>query len=197
MNRPKSSTARKTLIVGSVAAALAVAGFGAAFAQRADGRGAGPGGPMGPGMMMPGGMGMMGHGVMAERFCAAKDPFAPRITNGIEKLLQPTDAQKADFDALKTAVAKAETDLKAACPTEAELADRTPPGRLNLAEKHLSAMLAAVGTIKGPFNALYAKLDDAQRDRIRWAEGRAMSMHDRGMRGERGDHHGGPGWRWR
>ena len=122
---------RKTLIMGGVAAALAVAGFGGAYAQRAEGRG--PGlmgqGNMGPGMMGQGmmGPGMMGHGMMAERFCSAKEPMAPRITNGIEKLLQPTDAQKADFEALKTAIAKAETDLKAACPTEAELADRTPP----------------------------------------------------------------------
>jgi len=182
---------RKTLIMGGVAAALAVAGFGGAYAQRAEGRGPhSMGGMMGPGMMGPG---MMGRGMMAERFCNAKDPLAPRLTSGMEKLLQPTDAQKADFDALKTAVAKAETDLKAACPTEAELADRTPPGRLNLAEKHLSAMLAAIGTVKGPFNALYAKLDDAQRDRIRWAQGRAMSWNDRGPRGERGEH--GPRWR--
>ncbi len=191
---------RKTLIMGGIAAALAVAGFGGAYAQRAEGRGPhSMGGMMGPGMMGPGmmGPGMMGRGMMAERFCNAKDPLAPRLTNGMEKLLQPTDAQKADFDALKTAVAKAETDLKAACPTEAELADRTPPGRLNLAEKHLSAMLAAIGTVKGPFNALYAKLDDAQRDRIRWAQGRAMSWNDRGPRGERGEQHGGPGWRWR
>ena len=179
---------RKTLIVGGVAAVLAVAGFGAAYAQRAEWRG--PGGPMGPGMMMH--EGTFGGGMMAARFCAAKDPIAPRISNRIEKVLQPTDAQKADFEALKTALGKAETDLKAACPTEAELADRTPPGRLNLAEKNLTAMVAALGTIKGPFNALYAKLDDAQRDRIRWAEGRAMSWNERGPHGH-GDH--GPRWR--
>lgn len=179
---------RKTLLVGGVAAAMAVAGFGAAYAQRAEGRG--PHGPRDPGMEMT--PGMFGGGMMAARFCAAKEPMAPRITNRIEKVLQPTEAQKADFETLKAALGKAETDLKAACPTEAELADRTPPGRLNLAEKNLTAMTAALGTIKGPFNALYAKLDDAQRDRIRWAEGRAMSSNGRGPHG-----HGEHGQRWR
>jgi hypothetical protein len=161
---------RKVLILSGVAAILALGGAGAAFAERGHG-------PMGPGG------GMMGPGMMGPRFCAATEPLAPRILERMERRIQPTDAQKAEFDALKTAAAKAEEQLKAGCPTEAERTDMTPPGRLNLAEKRMSAGLEALRTIKGPFDAFYAKLDDKQRDRIRWAQ--------RGW-GERGGH--GRGW---
>jgi hypothetical protein len=150
---------RKVLILSGVAAFLAVGGAGFAYAERAHG-------PMGGGMMGGG----MGPGMMGARFCNANEPIAPRILERMERRIQPTDAQKPDFDALKTAAAKAEEQLKAACPTEAERADMTPPGRLNLAEKRMSAGLEALRTIKGPFDALYAKLDDKQRDRIRWAQ---------------------------
>ena len=55
LTRRTDMNTRKTLIMGGVAAALAVAGFGGAYAQRAEGRG--PGlmgqGNMGPGMMGP------------------------------------------------------------------------------------------------------------------------------------------------
>ncbi|MFO1151752.1 MAG: Spy/CpxP family protein refolding chaperone [Alsobacter sp.] len=160
---------RKVLILSGLAAILAVGGAGLAYAERGHG-------PMG-------GPGMMGPGMMGPRFCAADEPFAPRILDRMERRIQPTDAQKPEFDALKAAAAKAEQQLKAACPTDAERADMTPPGRLNLAEKRMSAGLEALRTIKGPFDALYAKLDDKQRDRMRWA-GRGW--------GERGGH--GRGW---
>lgn len=167
---------RKILMTSGVLAVLALGGAGAAFAQRAHGPGP-MGGPMGP----------MGA-VMGERFCNAKEPLAPRLVDRISKTVQPTDAQKTEFDALSSALSKAEGDLKAACPTDAERADLTPPGRLNLAEKRMSAALAALRTVKQPFDAFYAKLDDAQRDRIRWA-GRGWGEH-----GPRD--HGPMGW-WR
>lgn len=147
---------RKAMMLSGFAALLALGGAGAAFAERPH-----DGGPMGRGM----GPGPM----MGERFCQAKDPLAPRLIDRISRTVQPTDAQKPDFDALSAAITKAEGDLKAACPTDAERADMTPPGRLNLAEKRMSAMLAALRTVKDPFDALYAKLDDKQKDRIRWS----------------------------
>jgi hypothetical protein len=153
-------TTRKVLILSGVAAVLAAGGIGAALADRPHG------GPMGGPFGGPG----MGPGMMGARFCEAKEPFAPRIMQRMERTLQPTDAQKADFEALKAAASKAEDQLKAGCPTDAERADATPPGRLNLAEKRMSAGLDALRTIKGPFDALYAKLDDKQRDRMRWAQ---------------------------
>jgi hypothetical protein len=165
---------RKALMLSGFAALLALGGAGAAVAQRAhDGR-------------------YMGRGaMMGERFCQAKEPLAPRLIDRITRRVQPTDAQKADFDALSAAITKAETDLKAACPTEAERADMTPPGRLNLAEKRMSAMLAALRTVKEPFTTLYAKLDDKQKESIRW-RGRDFGMMGGGKEWG-GWRHQGPG----
>lgn len=150
-------TTRKVLILSAAAAVLAVGGVGAAFAERPHG------GSMGG--LLGGGSGMMGG-----RFCEAKEALAPRIMQRMERTLQPTDAQKADFEALKAAASKAEIQLKAGCPTDAERADATLPGRLNLAEKRMSAGLEALRTIKVPFDALYAKLDEKQRDSMRWVQ---------------------------
>ena len=174
-------TTRTKWVMASAALVLVVAGSGAALAARGHGQGmGGPAGMMGPGMMGP--------GMMGERLCNAKEPLAPRIADRMEKTIQPTETQRADFEALKTAMGKAEGALKAACPTDAERADATPVGRLNLAEKRMSAGLDALRTVKGPFEALYAKLDDAQRDRIRWSQRGAGAMggwHHRGERPER------------
>src|SRR4051812_8329203 len=75
------------------------------------------------------------RGQWGERFCASDKAFAPRIAERLEGTIRPTDAQKPEFDTLKAAIEKAETGMKAACPTQAERDDRTPPGRLALAEK--------------------------------------------------------------
>jgi hypothetical protein len=150
---------RKTLVVAGLAAL--VAGGGVAVAQGRHGDGMGMGHGMGPGMM--------GGGRMGERFCAAKDPMAPAMATRIETRLKPTDAQRADFEALKAAMVRAEQTLKAACPTEAERGDRTPPARLAMAEKRMAAGLEALRTVRAPFDTLYAKLDDKQRDQLRWS----------------------------
>jgi hypothetical protein len=152
----------KTALMTVAAVAMAI-GATAALAQDSDGWGRGDRGPGMHGMM-----GGFGPGYMGRRFCEAKDSFAPRIMARIETSIRPTDAQKADFDQLKAAAAKAEDIMKAACPTESELADRTPPARLALAEKRMTAALEALKTIRTPFDSLYGKLDDKQRDRLRW-----------------------------
>ncbi len=123
------------------------------------------------------------RGQWGERFCASDQTFAPRIAERLEGTIRPTEAQKPEFDALKAAMEKAETGMKAACPTQAERDDRTPPGRLALAEKRMSAGLDAIRTVRPAFDALYAKLDDTQRDRLRWVRGGGMmgfGMHGRG-----------------
>lgn len=157
----------KTVIVAGIAALVAAGGVALAQGPHGDGmmrmgHGMGRDGGMGPGMM---------GGRMGERLCAAKDPMAPMIATRLETRLKPTDAQRADFDALKAAMAKAEQTLKAACPTDAERADRTPPARLAMAEKRMTAGLEALKTVRGPFDTLYAKLDDKQRDNLRWSGG--------------------------
>ncbi len=169
------AVSRKTIIAGGLAG-MVVLGGGFALAQGArmhDGRmGGGMGAGMGPGMMM------------GARLCGAKESIVPRMTSRLETSLKLTDSQKPDFEALKSALAKGEATVKAACPTDAERADRTPPARLAMAEKMMAAGLDAIRTVKEPFNALYAKLSDQQRDSLRW-----MSRDGGGM--GYGDHHRG------
>jgi hypothetical protein len=78
----------------------------------------------------------------------------------IEQRLHPTDAQRASFDNLKDASAKAADMLKGTCePNEA----LTPPARLSAAGKRLDAMLQAVETVKSALDDVYAELSDEQK----------------------------------
>ena len=173
-------TFRKSTSLAILAfAALATAGTGAALAQ---GMGMGRGGP-GP-------------------LCRSQESFVPRIAARLETTLRPTDAQKADFEALKQAMTKAEATLKASCPTEAETANQAPPARLALAEKRMAAGLEALRTVRPAVDTLYAKLDDKQRDALRWMPrgpmfaGMMMGGHGHGEgrwgegRGAHGGEHG-------
>jgi hypothetical protein len=160
---------RNKVIMGGVAVVLLAGGLTAAAAQGMGHGWGGHGGRMG--------------GMMGERFCASSEALAPRVAGRLEAALKPTDAQKADFEALRKAMGDAEGKLKAGCPTAAERADRTPPGRLALAEKRMAAGLDALRTVRPPFDALYAKLDDKQRDSLRWMRPGPMFGED------------GPGWR--
>jgi hypothetical protein len=78
----------------------------------------------------------------------------------IERRVHPTDAQRASFDNLKDATAKAADALKATCePNEA----LTPPARLSAAGKRLDAMLQAVETVRSALDSLYSELSDEQK----------------------------------
>jgi len=189
---------RKVIVAGTLAALLAAGGVAyaaenrgsegalqpirtAAMAERHDAshrddRGARMGG--GPGSMA--GMPMM----MGGRVCQSAESFVPRMTARLERSVTLTDAQKPDFEALKAAMTKAEATLKAGCPTEAERNDRTPTGRLALAEKRMTAGLEAIRTVRPVFDAFYAKLDDKQRDQLRWAN--AGGPRERGGHPHRG-----------
>ncbi|MHB2165760.1 Spy/CpxP family protein refolding chaperone [Alsobacter sp. R-9] len=136
--------------------------------QWREGRGGGDRGDRMGGMDGMGGM-MGGPMMMGGRLCNASESFVPRMTQRLERSVTLTDAQKPDFEALKAAMTKAESTLKAACPTEAERNDRTPTGRLALAEKRMTAALDAIRTVRPAFDAFYAKLDDKQRDQMRWS----------------------------
>ena len=115
------------------------------------------------------GDGMRGHG-MAMMMCADSNEMSAHFVKRFENTVQPKPEQKADFDTLKAAVGKADQIFKAACPTEAERADQTPVGRLARMEKTAQATVDAMKLVRPPFEALYAKLDDKQRDRLRWAQ---------------------------
>jgi hypothetical protein len=78
----------------------------------------------------------------------------------IDRRVHPTDAQRASFDNLKDASAKAADLLKGTCqPNEA----LTPPARLSAAGKRLDAMLQAVETVKSALDSLYSELSDEQK----------------------------------
>lgn len=120
---------------------------------------------MGWGRGMERGGYMMGH-----RFCENSDPIAPRMLGRLESTIRPTDAQKPEMDALRTAATKAEAIMRASCPAAGD-DDRSPPARLAQMEKRMTAMAEAIKTVRPAFDALYAKLDDKQRDRMRWSRG--------------------------
>jgi hypothetical protein len=103
------------------------------------------------------------------RICDAKDPMGPRLIERLQRAIKPTDAQKTEFEALKTALTSAEATVKATCPADPSAVDHTPPAMLANMEQHLTAMLSAVKTVRPAFDALYAKLDDKQRDAMRWS----------------------------
>lgn len=98
-----------------------------------------------------------------------KGPMSVKMVERFERAIKPTDAQKPELDALKSAVTKAQDGLKASCDQDKESADLTPTGRRAAMENHLSPMLEAVKIIRPTADALYAKLNDKQRDALRWS----------------------------
>jgi hypothetical protein len=118
-------------------------------------------GERGPSGMMSGGMPLM-------MFCNDHSELSPRFLKRFEQTVQPKPDQRADFDALKAAVTKADQIFKTSCPTKSELGDHTPVAHLARIEKTAQATVDAMKLVRPPFDSLYAKLDDKQRDRLRW-----------------------------
>lgn len=152
-------TSKKLLLAGAVSI-LVAGGAAIAFAS--------PENHMGK--MMRGG----------SHVCEMKGPLSVKMVDRLERAIKPTDAQKPELEALKAAVTKAQESLKASCDQDKESADLSPTGRLATMEKHLSSMLEAVKIVRPAADALYAKLDDKQRDALRWA----MPMDHRGHHGD-------------
>ena len=92
---------------------------------------------------------------------------APGLTglpmDRIEKTLQPSGEQRASFDELKAASAKAEEIMKASCPSEIPL---TPISRLDAAEKRVDAMIQAVPALRAPLDTFYNCLTEEQKRRL-------------------------------
>src|SRR5712691_4873458 len=186
-------------------------------------------GMRGPGMPGPGptgrgrdmGPGMMGGtppGMMGRR---GVDPNDPDITGPrgdaelcqdrlarvaqwrlerISRLVRPTEDQRAAFEELKAASAKAVEIMRAACPTERPL---TPTARMATAEKWLEARLQAVKTVRPALESFYKLLSDEQK--IRWSTGSMLGdrfggdgrWQDRGDRQDRWRDEYRPDDRWR
>ncbi|MFN3655837.1 MAG: Spy/CpxP family protein refolding chaperone [Pseudolabrys sp.] len=159
-----------TIMTASLFAQPAGQGPGAG-PPAAGGQGPGPGpgygprgGGWGPGMMMgPGMMGMSGFGGMCNPRSAG---LAEWRMQRIEQIVKPTDAQKAALTALRDASTKAAESIAAACPTEFP---DSAPARLELMEKRMEAMLAAVKTVRPAFDTFYATLSEEQKARMNTA----------------------------
>jgi len=81
----------------------------------------------------------------------------------IEDAVKPTDAQMAGLNSLQDATTKAVAILQAACPDEIPL---TPPGRLEMMEKRLTAMIDAANTVKPALASFYGSLTNEQKARF-------------------------------
>jgi hypothetical protein len=93
--------------------------------------------------------------------------LAPGITglpiDKIEKAIQPSAAQTATLDDLKSALATANDLLQASCPSQVPL---TPVSRLDAVSKRLDAMIQALQILREPLTTLYDSLGDARKTRF-------------------------------
>jgi LTXXQ motif family protein len=137
-------------------AAIALASLNLTIAAEAQ-----PFGPGGPGHMM--GPGMMDRQLFG-RTCGPRSAgFAQWRLDRIERVIKPTEAQRAKFDEFKAASNKAAEAMRAACPTDVPT---TIVGRMEAMEKRLDTMLQAVKTVRPTLEAFYATLSDEQKDNL-------------------------------
>jgi hypothetical protein len=129
------------------------------------GPGGGPGYGWGPGMMM--GPGMMGYGGRGGGMGMLCNPGGAGLAEWrmerIEQLVQPTESQRAALNDLKAASAKAAEQISAACPREFPA---SASARMDLMEKRMETMLAAIKTVRPAFDAFYATLSDEQKAKL-------------------------------
>ena len=130
--------------------------------------GPGRGGPMmmGPGMM---------DGPLFGRMCGPRAAgFAEWRLDRLERVIKPTEAQRAKFDEFKAASNKAAETIRAACPTDVPA---TIVGRIEAMEKRLDAMLQAIKTVRPALDAFYATLSDEQKASLNAGSGRGRFWH--------------------
>jgi hypothetical protein len=155
---------RNALIVSSILALTVLTGVGLAIAQQ------GPGGMMGPGMMMRGqtglGMGMMGGcpmmGMMTDE--AGTPSFADGRIAFLKAELAITDAQKTVWDAYAEVLKKNLQSMQGMRETMMKVMQaKSPAERL---DAHITAMegrLSTLKEVKPALTALYAALNDEQK----------------------------------
>ncbi len=118
---------------------------------------------MGPGMMGAGGFG---------RLCGpASAGLAEWQAERLQRLVDPTEAQRAKLDDLKAASAKAADIMRGACPTDYP---RSAAARMDLMEKRAEATLQAVKLVRPAMDAFYASLSEEQRARLDSNSGRGQ-----------------------
>jgi LTXXQ motif family protein len=117
---------------------------------------------------------MMGPGMMDRqqfgRMCSPRSAgFAEWRLDRLERMVKPTEAQRAKFDEFKAASNKAAETMRAACPTDVPT---TMVGRMGAMEKRLDAMLQAVKSVRPALEAFYATLSDEQKASLNAGSGR-------------------------
>jgi len=78
----------------------------------------------------------------------------------IQQVIQPTGAQTAELEELKTASAKATEILAASCPSQVPI---TPPARIAAMQGRLEAMMRAVDIVAPALEKFYSSLTDEQK----------------------------------
>lgn len=104
--------------------------------------------------------GSRGKGVLAQGCGNGQSGQTDWPSAEIEQRVRPTEAQRASFDNLKDASARAIDILKGTCAPNEPL---TPPARLAAISKRLDAMLQAVETVKSALDDVYDQLSDEQK----------------------------------
>jgi len=97
--------------------------------------------------------------------CAAQQggESANSLVERIEQTIQPTDAQRAKVDALRTALQRALEYIDKACPSDRP---QTPTARLDAMEDRIWAGRQALLVVRAPLDQLYASLTDEQKARL-------------------------------
>ncbi len=96
------------------------------------------------------------------RACADSDA-SHWPTARIEQVVQPSEAQARELDALRATTQKAAETVRAACPTGEAL---TPTGRLTAMEQRATALRDAVATLRPALARFYDSLTDEQKARV-------------------------------
>jgi len=81
----------------------------------------------------------------------------------IDQAIEPNDAQRAALDELRDASIRAAQVIRASCPMQVVL---TAPGRLELMQRRIEAMMSAVAIVRPPLEKVYGLLDDEQKERF-------------------------------
>jgi hypothetical protein len=81
----------------------------------------------------------------------------------IEQVVRPDAQRQSAFDDLKNAAQNAADQLRSSCPTAVP---QSPVARLDTVETRLTAMLAAIKSIRPNLESFYASLNDEQKARF-------------------------------
>jgi len=92
--------------------------------------------------------------------CNAATPATEWPTDRINRMVRPTEAQRASLDRLRDAASKAADMLKSSCPTDTPA---TPPARLAAMSHRVEVMLLAVQSVRTALDDFYGSLSDEQK----------------------------------